>query len=913
MLAAYPMLVQNVYVGSLDNKRKLIAHFGGKALLSSDYEVSPRSLATRPIPNSVSVENVGTLMQRRSVNVLGRPRPVDLTSQSLVSLQSGRSTMVRLTGTDQTIELTPNLPLTGGEYTVMLDPQGEDKLLQTGMVSVAGFGEKIVNLNQSALSTFILSGQTTTNFVENRSARLTLVRSAWGATNARVEVIKQPDTNAMFGENAPLNVADRYKLVLATRSSPMAVLDSSMQAPPSSNTGERVIPQLPSRGSTANPEPGNKLAVYVYLPFRQQWTLKGYSRGALLNVISLAPQEEATIEVFSWQRLKTQNERASSFEGEMNLEAGLTNKDSAEVVNEVRHEKGWKFDVNGGVSAGKIPVQLNVSGGYDDKLAKASKTTGQRIMESTVKASSKIKNTRQTKVMESTESGSETRVTRRLRNPNMGHTLNLDCFEVLANYEVETSVDEKGVRLGVALPMTDILEPMLTAASTDKAATTDQRVANLVALLAYEHVLSPKVPAALRSGFQGARTLLTNLRLCHFKCEPKCTCPNGTLDEGNTSKPATPEAAALERLMASATELKTAIDTLINAAPEDHVRVAERGLKSIVGLTAPPTMQEWEAARRKTRQYLYRKLVLESVTSRFWGVAIETAGKPWTEASINKLIGARAVHAADALNVALLIAQRGPKLISEAGLMLLTAAAAAADMTISGSWGIDDAGLDSALNQTAQIGAELAEIRKPVVPQGGAPAVSKDANDPLDKLAEQPEFSDKDLAEAMTNLEVLIRHLKDNDTYFRALLWNSISPEDRIDFVSQFGEVQKLVTGTILSTVGTSVIFELSYDAPGVAQYLSKLNLGQMREVSTDKADVELPTPAVTLEARLGTCDALEPFLKSSRNTEIKRLAAVAKQQEMEADRMERRIKTDMLDDPKPAAPVLLVERVPAP
>jgi hypothetical protein len=99
----------------------------------------------------------------------------------------------------------------------------------------------------------------------------------------------------------------------------------------------------------------------------------------------------------------------------------------------------------------------------------------------------------------------------------------------------------------------------------------------------------------------------------------------------------------------------------------------------------------------------------------------------------------------------------------------------------------------------------------------------------------------------------LIRHISDNASYFRALLWHSISPEDRVGFVQGFGDVQKLVSGQILGVVGTSVVFELTADAPGVSKYLTKLNIGNMVEESVSRTDVELPTPAVTLEARLGT------------------------------------------------------------
>src|SRR5690606_23283067 len=42
----------------------------------------------------------------------------------------------------------------------------------------------------------------------------------------------------------------------------------------------------------------------LYTSFEQEWELKGYSRGALLNSITLSPREEVTVEVFTFDRLK---------------------------------------------------------------------------------------------------------------------------------------------------------------------------------------------------------------------------------------------------------------------------------------------------------------------------------------------------------------------------------------------------------------------------------------------------------------------------------------------------------------------------------------------------------------------------------------------------------------------------------
>jgi hypothetical protein len=55
---------------------------------------------------------------------------------------------------------------------------------------------------------------------------------------------------------------------------------------------------------------GKAVPLGLLLTYRQTWTPKGYSRGALLNSFSLAPGEELTLEVFNWDRARLEQERS---------------------------------------------------------------------------------------------------------------------------------------------------------------------------------------------------------------------------------------------------------------------------------------------------------------------------------------------------------------------------------------------------------------------------------------------------------------------------------------------------------------------------------------------------------------------------------------------------------------------------
>jgi hypothetical protein len=79
--------------------------------------------------------------------------------------------------------------------------------------------------------------------------------------------------------------------------------------------------------------PANEIV--LHLPYKQTWELLGYSRGALLNSISLAPEEETTIEIFTWERVKRTREDVLSTEVESTQEITLTDKDSREVLKEL--------------------------------------------------------------------------------------------------------------------------------------------------------------------------------------------------------------------------------------------------------------------------------------------------------------------------------------------------------------------------------------------------------------------------------------------------------------------------------------------------------------------------------------------------------------------------------------------------
>ncbi len=233
---------------------------------------------------------------------------------------------------------------------------------------------------------------------------------------------------------------------------------------------------------------------------------------------------------------------------------------------------------------------------------------------------------------------------------------------------------------------------------------------------------------------------------------------------------------------------------------------------------------------------------------------------------------------------------------------------------ISSGLGFDDAGLEPALDALQSALEELDGLRKP--PPAPAPAAGADGAlpGPIAAVVEKPEYEPKALAEASIDFDLLIRYLQNNANFFRAQLWKSIDPADRLRFLAIYGSLGALTTGRILGFVGTSAILELDVSRfPDMEKWFDELiTHNDGLDVATSDFKTILPTPGVTLEARLGACDALEPYLAESRTIELARTRSIAEQQALEMKRRSLRLDAKELGDPEMRPPLVVMER-PAP
>jgi hypothetical protein len=181
---------------------------------------------------------------------------------------------------------------------------------------------------------------------------------------------------------------------------------------------------------------------------RQEWRLLGHARGELLHSLPLAPGEEASIEIISWDRNVYRRDEEMISDLEREVEQNRVYKDSHEVLREMGNEQSKQWKVGGGFGLNLGFLKVNAGGGYDAQSHSESldRSTRNRIVETTDRLSSKIRDQRKTSISSTREFGQEKKVSRKLTNTNRCHTVVYHYYEVLRNYEIATSLASPAAR-----------------------------------------------------------------------------------------------------------------------------------------------------------------------------------------------------------------------------------------------------------------------------------------------------------------------------------------------------------------------------------------------------------------------------------------------------------------------------------
>jgi hypothetical protein len=831
----------------------------------------------------------------------------------------------------------PTLPATVPKEPPLARPvvvRNVDQLIATRLVEIDGRRAK-VELDRAAMASLLKIGHAVV-WVETADGRaLVSITTSVAPTKSNGDgraisvsdlssfleqpLIVTPDGTAqevsLSAENvAELRATGTTRAMVGASSQAVSITATGLEARQSGTIGtvyegepampvfEAVMPQEPwdiasFASRLAKALPAFELA--LYLPFRQEWELLGYSRGALLNSLSLAPQEETTIEIFSWDRRKQSSERSTTTELEVTSDTTVTTKDSDEVLKEVTRDSSFQLQARGELSV--APIGLTIGSSLDAKTAvkDLTKQTHNHIQDSVTKTSGKVKASRQTKISESFELGREERVTRKIRNPNMCHTLSLDYFEILSNYNVRTRFDAAAARLCVLLQNPVDFDVDRTS------------------LRVYDHVLRPGLLApALASGFDAARLLAARERACSVACE-QCDCtPVATDGSGDANASAAWQAVvkALERFASPW------VNSLCTATPDDFYAAS-------YSVTPPPLGgkvlggEKFESARENYQRWLYVQALRETGAGDFVRLMCSLVSDRGQASS--KTFAEDFWWHIERLSDEVLDADHLRDTLSERLWKVTVEPSSAAwafahtGLNYPPSWVLrdygmehfEDSGLPSAVARfktaykayVAALNAAGAANEK-----AAAAAIARD-NSATDAIGET--YALREVIEAQEREDALIRHISVNKPYYRYTIWRSLDAAAQRSRLPSAVTSGRLISPEAVGFYGDRLAFPVTVTAHEQLKKWFLENVSANSEITTLSGErrATLPTPGIAMESRLGQCDACEDYIREQRKSELRTRAAQASKEEHEAERYQQRLKQQppLLDDPhQPEGPI---------
>ena len=629
------------------------------------------------------------------------------------------------------------------------------------------------------------------------------------------------------------------------------------------------------------------LGLVIY--YCQTWHHRGYARGELLSSISLAPQEDVTLEFFTYDRHKLERERTRESARESSESASVTARASAEVVAVMQTTIGGGANATVGAN---VPLQefgipgsvdASAGGNVEASLTNTLTDTQSRMTEASQTASQSISSIRKLRIVETRETGSESRVTRKIHNENRCHTLNFDYFEILEKYDVE--VAPIGYDFVVRLPL-----PRPHPINNDW-------------LLCHEHILRPLMPDQIYdAGFEAAKLLRS---VEHFRAAGSELIAPPPADQ-------TPSAVRVR--------LEPIVEAIVQA--RDDLASATIDVGALLDVLHPAAMV---TARKEAGQSFFRAALLLSFPDFDDRVAQLKLACEDTSSDCEQPLRLFLTDFALAMGVgvsglampalvALIVVALPMALVSGVlsvalFAMLLTAGVVA-----------NDAGLVAAL---LMAGRELSALdRQPQLPAPGdasAPAVAPE-RPTLEELVDE-RFGLRLVSDATVERDRLVCHIKENIARYLAAIFRDRGPAAVEELLLIHPHVAPLVELRPIGLRDAEVLLPLRRDPRVMAVLVQRLNDASLpgaviKAIQTPAVTsrVVLPTTGTVMEARLGECDACESFIRLHRDLdlgvraeELQQAAELTRKERAEAERYLARLQASppMLDNPTPPTPTL--------
>lgn len=831
-----------------------------KILQANDHPIKAwgKVVAKPYVPaRQVEVSDVEALVTGQNLTIGNKKHALSLPPDKAAALMAGNSVRATVTGPggkglEEIILRTRKLLPSHLPMKIELTQEQMLSAAVSGKVFLPGYGEHKLNIGADQLRQFNASGMTVAKSASTGSQPIFISQAAPPVTGLGSS--RYVDVGPKTSGHYPSRYGER--------------LGEMIDAQTAQDWFESIHFQLA-----------------VYIVYQQDWTLLGYSRGAMVNSFALAPQEELTLDVFSWDRTKTSTDTDFSMDSEALSELTTTGKGSFEAVLETKKNENWKPTSHVEIN---LPFQLGTIGGtqgVDSTVDNLNKKTVSYINEAVSKTSNRIKSTRQVKINEAKEVGSEDRSKRFIRNPNMCQVLHFDYYEVLENYSVTTSSDADKARLCVLMDIPDSVSG----------------ITNETGLLKYEGILRGKVPKGFDVAFDSALKLVAFSKLCDYKCPPKCDCDTAPTQGQPGSTQGQASTAISQQLQNAAKGFIASVNMLRTASLSTLEDLTLQDLASIMGQAPKPTAADWANAHTEAWRAAYRILAMEGYAAQFWSECTLFADNYSGTAAdipsedIAAIIAAADSHVKEVLGI-VNARNKLPMIMIVQQLLSLHAVAVA---WLLANPNFDNAGLDSAFNamrsalqsanavqpQVASLGAALAA--------GAAAATGTTSSGSTNDAMAQAQA----LAEAEVVVGALVDFITLNTSHYNLLIWNSFETADQLRLLTAImPAANKYLLPNVLGIVGDKVAVEFNMAAdPDAAKWLK----GYLKGVAaTEVMSVTLPSPGVSMQTRLGQCDACEPFIEKSRAIELQRLQAVADQQGSEAKRMSARVQEKDYADP---------------
>lgn len=631
---------------------------------------------------------------------------------------------------------------------------------------------------------------------------------------------------------------------------------------------------------------GARLA--FYLPYRQEWKLLGYSRGRLVNSIPLGPDETQTIEIFTWDRFSRTSDSTTSFELEQSNESSGTRRDTNDISSEVTRQSGFEVTTDAKVGMKLEVVNADFSAGANAStgLNEGDKNARQAVREATSRAATTVRSSRVLKVVETRESGKETRVTRTIHNKNICHTLTMAYFEVLADYRVETALRADAIRLVV----------LLESASLSKISTFDRAF-----IRSHERTLTlALLDSTLLPGFDAARFLDARERACAVLCHG-CSC-------GPTSAPA--RDSEWDALAAALQALGVAVGTLRNPVT----------LRTIIQSAMVDPTSIPANVQTAFHRYIFGKALASKAPGLVPGLAGLNLAAP-TPAVANAaqgIIDGLSAEAVDALTTV------PPQLASDVWWEVwgVVFAVLIDPIATSIATGVVVGALDNGTYNDAGLLAAIGTVRTTYAAWSARQAELRqmdEARVELDRIAAEERalrvldaFPLRETADNQERLDALVAHLNDprNIDHYRFAVWNERagSADPQLLALAMAG----LTEGAPVGSVDDYLAVPLRIQDGSTLEEFFDQSVATLRKMSPVDVDPHiLPTAALYVEAVVGECCACEDNIVQREKLELDRLDLANQLTEAEVQRRLAMIAAADLSDPATTeASPLLVELV---